>query len=170
MNPDRDLALDVAKFEFLWPLAYPIYSKVPFLSSLVKLFVKDEVMSLPHLWEKAASVQMNWVRDSRVHQDFQNGADCKLVSVRTCGYKKKYSAPVTGLHKKTGPLVIACYERKQQKWFFFKVPYDAYRVVKKSSNIEIPFELDGNPRRIPIGKKTLPNWWEFECTFEQLKD
>jgi len=168
MNPDRDLELDIAKFDLLWPLAYPLHSKIPFLSALIRNFVKDEVISTAHLWEKAISVQLNLIRESKIDKDFQTGEDCKLVSVRTSSYGGSYSAPITGINRKTGNLIVACYERKKKKWYFFKIPHEAYKDIPKTSNIEIPFEMDGTPRRTPLGARVYANWWDFECTFEQL--
>jgi hypothetical protein len=94
---------------------------------------------------------------------YREGAysDAKLSSVRTSGYGKSYTAPVTNIFNKTGTLRVQVYERKQNKFFYFAIPRRAYIEVPKSSNIEIPFEIDGTPRRVPK-RKVYVNWWRYE--------
>ena len=94
---------------------------------------------------------------------YRNGAysDAKLSSVRTSSYGKSYGAPVTNIFNKTGTLRVQVYERKQNSFFYFTIPRRAYIGVPKSSNIEIPFEMDGTPRRVP-GRKVYVNWWRYE--------
>ena len=90
-------------------------------------------------------------------------SDAKLSSVRTSGYGKQYSAPVTNIFNKTGTLRVQVYERKQNKFYYFAIPRRAYIDVPRSSNIEIPFELDGTPRRVPK-RKVYVNWWRYEVS------
>jgi hypothetical protein len=97
-------------------------------------------------------------------KDLGNGADCKLTTVRHSSHHTTYSAPVGDIFYKKGTLYVSCYERIQNKFYYFAIPRFAYCTIPKSSNIEIPFELDGTPRRIPAGKRTYANWWEYECT------
>lgn len=93
------------------------------------------------------------------HADLSDGSDAKLTTVRTSGYGKSYCAPVTGLKNKTGLLRVQCYERKLDQFFYFVFPYSSYCHIPSSSNIEIPFEMDGEPRR---RNKSRVNWWEYE--------
>lgn len=88
-------------------------------------------------------------------------SDAKLSTVRTSGYGKVYSAPVTNIFNKTGTLRVQVYERKKDKFYYFAIPRRAYIEIPKSSNIEIPFELDGTPRRVPL-RKVYVNWWRYE--------
>ena len=67
---------------------------------------------------------------------------------------------VTGIYNKTGDLLVQVYERKQEKFYYFRIPYDSYCNIPKSSNIEIPFELNGSPRR---HNKKQNNPWDYEC-------
>ena len=94
---------------------------------------------------------------------YRNGAysDAKLSSARTSGHGKDYRAPVTSIFNKTGTLRVQVYERKQNRFFYFAIPRRAYIEVPKSSNIEIPFEIDGTPRRVPM-RKVYVNWWRYE--------
>lgn len=88
-------------------------------------------------------------------------SDAKLSSVRTSGRGKRYSAPVFHIYNKTGALRVQVYERKQDRFYYFSIPRRAYIDVPKTSNIEIPFELDGTPRRIPK-REVYVNWWRYE--------
>lgn len=88
-------------------------------------------------------------------------SDAKLSTVRTSNYGMSYGAPVTNIFNKTGPLRVQVFERKQDKFYYFYIPKAAYSHIGKSSNIEIPFEMDGTPRRIPT-RKVYQNWWDWE--------
>jgi hypothetical protein len=162
----RDYELDLAKFELLWPKAYPYYSKIPLITKFVRKMVKDKVIETGILFEKALSVQLGLIRESTEGRDFSNGDDAKLVAVRTSGYGKQYSAPVSNIHAKKNNLLVAVYERKQNNWFFFRIPHSAYQHIPKTSNIEIIFELDGTPRRI---NRQGVNFWDYEVpSFKDL--
>lgn len=98
--------------------------------------------------------------------DLSCGSDAKLASVRTCTYGRSYSAPVSGIHTKTGDLLVQVYERKQHKFYWFRLPNRTYCHIPKTSNIEIPFALNGTPRR--SNKKEF-NPWDHECmSFEEM--
>lgn len=162
MNPDRDLAIDQAKFEFLWPLAYPYYSKISPITKFVKKLVNDDILSFGQLFEKAIEKQLGLVRESTASKDFKNGDDAKCVVARVNSYGQRYSANVCNVHSKTGWLLVSVYERKQDKWYFFRIPHSAYKHIPKTSNIEIPFELDGSP-------KLSNHWWQHKVdSFKQL--
>ena len=96
---------------------------------------------------------------------YRDGAysDAKLSSVRTKSHGTAYAAPVTNIFNKTGTLRVQVYERKQDKFYYFAIPRRAYIDVPKSSNIEIPFELDGTPRRVPM-RAVYVNWWKYEVS------
>ena len=100
---------------------------------------------------------------------YRNGSysDAKLSSVRTSGYGKQYSAPVTNIFNKTGTLRVQVYERKQNKFYYFAIPRRAYIDVPCSSNIEIPFEMNGDPRRVPR-RRVYVNWWKYEVASWEL--
>jgi hypothetical protein len=100
--------------------------------------------------------------------DLSDGSDAKLSTVRTYCKGKSYSAPVSNVKGKTGDLRVQVYERKQGRFFYFVVPNSAYRGLPVKSNIEIPFDLDGTPRRIPR-REVNENWWNYEVdTFEEM--
>jgi len=126
-------------------------------------FLKDGILQVSTIFEKISAHLAGCTVVQRDEADLCNGADCKMVSVRTSGYGRLYRAPVTGTKNKTGTLYVYVYERKQAKHYYFAIPYSAHRQIAGLSNIEIPFELDGTPRRIPGRPLMLPNWWNFEC-------
>jgi hypothetical protein len=168
MNPDRDIAIDMAKFDYLWPKAYPHFSKIPLITKFARKLVADDLIQLGQLLEKAISVQCGLVRESTAGRDFLNGDDAKNVVVRTSNYGSSYTANVSSIHNKTGWLLVAVYERKQKKWYLFRIPHHAYCHIPKTSNIDIPFELNGDPRRIPK-RCDSANWWQYEVkTFKSL--
>lgn len=115
-----------------------------------------------------ASVGGNQVVSEDSH-DISDGSDTKLSCVRTARYGTLYSAPITNIKGKTGKLRVQVYERKQDKFYYFVIPNRAYRDIPTSSNIEIPFEMDGSPRRIPARQRTYANWWKYEVNdFKEL--
>ena len=100
--------------------------------------------------------------------DLCDGSDAKLSTVRTSGYGQRYSANVSNVHGKTGKLRVQVYERKLDTFYYFAIPARAYGHVRKTSNIEIPFELDGTPRRVPL-RTPMVNWWDFEVNgFDEM--
>jgi hypothetical protein len=162
MNPDRDLELDLAKFKFLWPLAYPELAKNQATTDLMQKLVNDDILQFGQLFEKALEKQLKLIRESTAHKDFKEGEDAKCVVARTHSSGTAYGANVPKTHSKIGPLLVSLYERKQKKWYFFRIPNCAYSHISKSSNIEIPFELNGDPRR-------TNHWWRWECSkFEHM--
>ena len=165
--PDfKDHELEVAKLKLLWPLAYPKQSKDIKLTNFIKKLVDDDIIQTGQLLEKAISTQCELVRESSHGKDFANGDDAKLVSVRTHSGGQTYSAPVTKIYNKTGWLLVAVYERKQNGWFYFRIPHRAYKDIPKKSNIDIPFDFDGTPRR---KNNCSVNWWKYEVsTFKDL--
>lgn len=99
-------------------------------------------------------------------KDFSDGSDAKIATVRTTTYGEQYSAPITNVHSKIGMLRVQVYERKQDKFYYFAIPHHAYKHIPKTSNIEIPFFLDGTPRR---QNRCSVNWWDYEvATFEDM--
>ena len=137
----------------------PNYDKMD--EETVKLLLDLGGLQVSTLWEQALATIIGCTVVSLDANDLSNGGDGKLTSVRTSGYGRSYSAPVTNTFGKTGTLYVHAYERKQQKFYYFAIPYDAYSHIAKSSNIEIPFELDGTPRR---SNSCNVNWWNFELT------
>ena len=95
--------------------------------------------------------------------DISDGSEAKLSSVRTNSFGKNYSANVSNTKNKTGMLRVQVYERKLKRFYYFLIPNSAYCQVSRTSNIEIPFLLDGTPKRY-YSPSRLPNWWKFEVS------
>jgi hypothetical protein len=95
-------------------------------------------------------------------------SDAKLSTVRTAKGGTYYGASIKGIYNKVGTLRVQVYERKQNKFYYFAIPRRAYSHISKLSNIEIPFELDGTPRRVPM-RSVAMNWWRYEVkTFDEM--
>jgi hypothetical protein len=97
-------------------------------------------------------------------------SDAKIASVRTHNYGRAYCAPVTNIHGKMGALRVQVYERKQNQFYYFVFPRRSYAHIKKTSNIDIPFKMDGTPK---LKNRSRVNWWLYQVsTFElmALKD
>lgn len=117
------------------------------------------IVEVSTAFEHALADIMGTTVISKDWADLSCGSDAKLTSVRTSSYGTAYSAPVTNIKNKTGDLLVQCYERVQNKFYYFRIPNSAYSHIPPTSNIEIPFELDGTPRRI---NRCSVNWWKFE--------
>lgn len=128
----------------------------------VKILIELGMLQVSTAFEHVLATLGNTSVISEDHADLANGDDGKLATVRTCSSGTCYSAPVTGTKNKTGALRVQVFERKQNKFYYFVIPFEAHSQIKGASNIEIPFELDGTPRRVPKRKKVLPNWWDSE--------
>lgn len=103
---------------------------------------------------------------SQDSHDLSNGDDCKLSTVRTSSNGTNYSAPVSNIAGKTGTLRVQVYERKLDKFYYFAIPRAAYMHIPEKSNIEIPFFLDGTPKK---QNNCKVNWWKFaEPTFVDM--
>lgn len=116
------------------------------------------------LYEAALEEASNrLIRESIHGQDYTNGDDAKQVTVRTASKGCTYSAPVRGVHTKKGFLLVKVWERIHDQFYYFKIPYSAYKNISRTSNIEIPFEpSSGLPRR-------SNHWWQHEViSFEDL--
>jgi len=106
---------------------------------------------------------------SENEKDLATGEDAKLSSVRHGSHGATYSAPVTNTSGKTGDLLVQVYERIQDNYYYFRIPNEFYKEIPASSNLEIPFKLDGTPRRTPCRPVKYSNWWVFECdSFEDM--
>lgn len=117
------------------------------------------VLQVSTVFEQALAHKMGLTVISEDEADLSDGSDAKLSSVRTSSFGRSYSAPITGLHNKTGDLCVQVYERKQNNFFYFRIPNEAYQHIPKTSNIEIPFFEDGTPKR---ENRAKVNWWNYE--------
>lgn len=134
----------------------------------VKKLLKLGVLQVSTAFEQALAKVANTTVVSTDAADLSDGSDAKLSTVRTSSHGTSYSAPVSSIHNKTGSLRVQVYERKKNKFYYFVIPHDSYKHIPKTSNIEIPFELDGTPRRVPK-RPVKVNWWNHEAkSFKHL--
>ena len=152
-------------FDHLWPFAYPNRSKKSYYQHR-QTVEHGTWNNLGGLLEHAIHTIGKIEKHNTVGKDFVDKSDAKLTSVRTSSKGTAYSAPITNLHRKEDLLRIVCYERKQDKFYYFLIPYDAYKHIPKTSNIEIPFNLDGTPKK---ENKCQVNWWNYSKeTFKEI--
>lgn len=159
----ENLDLEVKHFKNVW-------DKLPDKDSLcmhtVETLLNLGLLQVSSVFEHCISKIANCDVVSLNNADLSDGSDAKMISVRTSSYGKSYTAPVSGIYNKTGELRVQCYERKQDTFYYFVIPRDVYAHIPKNSNIEIPFEIDGEPRRVNNCKV---NWWWFEVkNFEEM--
>lgn len=94
-------------------------------------------------------------------QDLSDGSECKMATVRTSGYGQNYSANISSVHNKTGVIRAQVYERLHDTFYYFAIPHYAYSHITKTSNIDIPFHTNGQPKRIAT-RRLKSNWWDYE--------
>lgn len=160
---DQNLNLELKHLEaFYKHIAHEVKCKETFFS-----LAKSGYLQISTIFEQAiANVNKTICVESAHGRDFSDGSDAKLSSVRTCSYGKRYSAPVCSVHAKRGLLRVQVYERKQDKFYYFVIPHERYGHIAPTSNIEIPFELDGTPRRV---NKCVYNYWDNQVeSFEAM--
>lgn len=159
----ENLNLEIAHFnkfkEYL-----PKFEQLDLLT--VQIMLEMGIVEVSSAFEQAIAEYSGTEVISEDHADLSCGSDAKLATVRTCNYGNTYSAPVSGIANKRGNLLVQVYERKQDKFYWFVLPYKSYKNIPKTSNIEIPFDLDGNPRR--TNKKENNPWLHESKSFEAM--
>lgn len=161
--------IDHKFFTEIFYRAYPNATKTE--HKFAKKLVDDGVIAIETLLEVAVSVVGKLERDSSHGKDFKNGDDVKKTTVRTSCRGQRYSANVSRVHTKVGDIRVMCYERIQDKFYYFIFPNASFQHIPSSSNIEIPFESDGTPRRFPKSSLAKMNWWNYEVdSFEEMSE
>jgi hypothetical protein len=164
IQKDKDPILDQKFFDLLFPIIFPVESQDPIIRDFVKLKLSIEMklLSTGSLLEQAISSRKNLTRHATIGKDFVDGSDAKSASVRWASNGTTYGAPIHDIFNKKGLLRCVIYERLHDKFYFFLIPHKAYENISKTSNIEIPFNLDGTPRK--NAKVRNVDWWQFEVT------
>lgn len=135
-----------------------------------KYVVNISCLQLSTFFEQAIIIVNGKIKSkSTIGQDFCDRSDAKLSTVRLHNSGQSYGAPITKVHTKRGLLRVMVYERILNKFYYFVIPYSAYKnMTRRTQNIEIPFHLNGTPRRIP-SRPIKVNWWEYEVgSFETM--
>ena len=100
--------------------------------------------------------------------DLSDGSEVKMATARIHRYGTAYGAIISNTKNKTGTVRAQVLEPITGKFYYFVIPVDAHSKVTGASNIEVPFELDGSPRR-DYKPRSLPNWWNYEVeSFEVM--
>jgi len=137
---------------------------------LLRKMVKDGVIQVDALVEKAISVIGKVKRSSGKGKDFIDGSDAKKATTSQIieypstynGLTKNYVrrvARITNLRSKKGWLRCVVAETLTNEIFYFKIPYSYY---KDLTSIAIYFNEDGSPKRNGA-------IWEWSCnTFTEM--
>ena len=147
-------------FDHLIHHAYPS-ADTAFVLNLRQSIIDGTWSNLGGLLEKAISTKGNLPRCDTVGMDFWDQSDAKLTTVRLRDRGRAYSAPVKNTHTKQGHLRVMCYEAIQDAFYYFLIPHSGYSHIPKTSNIEIPFSINGDAKRT---NTCAINWWEYECS------
>jgi len=147
-----NLALDRAHFNYV---RQHIPGYTPSYNRCIEWMLDLGIIQVSTAVEHAVAQQTGTRVISEDARDLSDGSDVKTCTVRVSGYGLKYSAPVCNIAGKTGSLRVQVYERLQNRFYLFLIPWKAYRHIPSSSNIDIPFERDGTPRR-------SNRWWQYE--------
>lgn len=137
---------------------------------LLRKMVKDGVIQVDALVEKAISVVGKVKRSSSKGKDFIDGSDAKKATTfqmieypsarnnRTKNYVRRV-ARITNIYNKEGWLRCVVAETLTNQIFYFKIPYSYY---KDLTSIAIYFNEDGSPK---INGKI----WQWKCnTFTEM--
>lgn len=79
----------------------------------------------------------------------------KKVTARIHWDGTSCSAAIGSFSDKTDGMRVEVYEPNTDKTYYFVFPYASYKHLPDTTTIEIPFNIDGTPRR-------QHRWWEFE--------
>lgn len=154
---DIDPVIQYAFYDELIHKAYPELSHCSF--EVIHRTLGN--VSQEILLEVSISKLGNLTRYNTKGMDYTDGSDAKAASARWTSFRTVYSAPVTNIFHKRGLLRVMVFERQFNKFYYFLIPYSAYKDIPEKSNIEIYFNLDGTPRRDAKTKK-YTNMWAYE--------
>ena len=147
-----NLALDRAHFNYV---RQHIPGYTPGYNRCIEWMLDLGIIQVSTAVEHAVAQQTGTRVISEDARDLSDGSDVKTCTARTHNRGQSYGAPVTNIQGKTGSLRVQVYERLQDRFYLFLIPWEAHRHIPRSSNIEIPFESDGTPRR-------CNHWWQHE--------
>lgn len=141
-----------------------IPNRTKWCDKTVSAMLEMGILQVSTAFEHALAKVGKFTVVSEVGRDGSDGSDAKLSSVRHRARGKGYSAWVSNTVGKTGKLRVQVYERIQNKFYYFVIPYSLHSTVKY---LEIPFDLEGNPTRYT--NRGQNRWWGCEVnTFKEL--
>jgi hypothetical protein len=160
---------DFKFFDFLAKFLWPRYTKDQL--KILRKEVKQGNLHIETLLENALAKKSkgSYKRIAEWYRDFTDNSDAKkaVSQFRNNDVARDQwtnSFAVTGLSKKTGLIRAVCYSKEQDKFYFFAIPYKAYKGMAR-----VDVMLDNStgykkPLGIPKGK-----WTKCRVeTFEQL--
>lgn len=147
---------DYKFFDLLAPYFYS--DKTPEQVALLREQVEYGIFQIETLLENTlAKVGGRYVRVAEEGRDFDDGSDSKksVSCFRNNSYSRDQwtnSFIIRNTKNKTGLLRCVCYSRQQDKFYFYAIPYSAYKGIKY-----LEFILDRStgfrePKGIPCGK------------------
>ena len=160
---------DFKFFDFLAPYRWP--DKKPKQISIYRELVQSGEIQIETLLENALVVASKgqYTRIAEDHADCSDGSDAKKASsnfrnndIARDAWTNSFA--ITNLKNKTGVIRALCYSKQQDKFYFFAIPYKAYKGMNR-----IDISIDNStgyrePVGIPKGK-----WTRYQVeSFEQL--
>ena len=137
------------------------------LTEALFFFHENNLLNVGELTERAIVKQGKLTQQSKNFKgsDFiEDNSDSKYVQVR---YYKTAYATVAGFQNKIGTLRVLCYEPKQNKNYYFLIPYDVYEPYTfANDSLKIYFDHAGNPRR-PKRSDRRYDLWDYQCSKDQ---
>jgi len=170
---DNAIVYDIKLVEHLAPHLGPLSnSELKTLKKLTDLGIiqRDRVAEIA--MSNAGGIDITSING----MDFSDGTDAKTVvsNARNNNPKRKQwtnSFDIKNVKTKTGDLRVVAYNKLQEKYHYFYIPYDAYKHLRNSLQIVIESYtsiLDPNF----TGKSQFPQttkYWEYECaSFEEM--
>ena len=159
---------DYKFFDFLAPYRWPTAS--PEKIKLYRELVEHGDLQIETVLENALAVTSGrYSRVAEVHRDFSDGSDAKkaISQFRNNDIENDRwtnSAAISGLTNKTGMIRSLVYSRYQDKFYFFAIPYSAYRGMARVDILMDSSVGYREPQGIPRGK-----WTAYQVdSFEQL--
>jgi len=155
---DSNIYIDLKYFEYLWP--YTIWYKENLISKEKYLMLlKEGEIQIETMFENVLAYNSNgkYIKESANGRDFSDGSDAKKTTA--CFHRGRYDASVTGITTKFGTLRVLMLDSWNDKFYHFKIPYEAYKNLKM---IEIQYGKDKpEPQR-------HTKWWVYEV--DNLKE
>jgi hypothetical protein len=152
-------AEDFKFFDFLAPYRWPHKTKKQI--ALYRELVADGDLQIETVLENALvqTCRGAYTRVAEMSRDFCDGGDAKkaVSQFRNNDHVRDHwtnSFAITNLKNKTGVIRAVCYSKEQDKFYFFAIPYKAYKGMAR-----VDILLDNSvgyrePKGIPKGKWT----------------
>jgi hypothetical protein len=159
---------DYKFFDFLAPYVWPTYTKKQI--ALLREQVEVGIIQIETMLENAlANSSKKYRRIAEAYRDFTDNSDAKktVSCFRNNNIAKDLwmnSFAISGLKNKTGLIRSLCYSKEQDRFYFFAIPYIAYKGMPK---VEVTLDTSTGykkPNGVPQGK-----WTKCQVdSFEQL--